>query len=145
MSRQANGGNPEAVPDRPTMESVMKEVLEAGTPQLWALRSLNAVQEGRMTMAEMDVKAELLRKAIKIWKEAQAKQAAPPKRLTPEESEKAQQLLPRELDMNRPFLDQFEEAADKDPTGLIWRWIREEVYPNPDLMSMLRPPVGKVL
>lgn len=47
--------------------------------------------------------------------------------------------------MNRPFIDQFEEAADKDPTGLIWRWIQQEVYSNPDLMSTLRSPVATTL
>lgn len=58
--------------------------------------------------------------------------------MTQEEIQQAQDLLPRSLDGDRTFLEQFEEAAEQDKTGLIWRWLREEVYIDDELMASLR-------
>jgi hypothetical protein len=59
--------------------------------------------------------------------------------MTPEEKKKLEELLRFEMDANRPFLVQFEEAAERDKTGLIQKWLEEEVYTDLELMKEWDP------
>ena len=43
------------------------------------------------------------------------------------------------LDADRPFLEQFEEAAYLDESGQALEWLEENVYQHPEIMSMLTP------
>lgn len=56
--------------------------------------------------------------------------------LTPEEENQLEELLPQTLDADRPWLEQFEEAAIKDKTGLARKWLNRKVYSEPDIMSL---------
>lgn len=74
---------------QPSIESVVKEVLEAGGHKVWALRMARAVYEGRITDKEAQVKRELLKQANQIWNEAKLKAQEASTRLTLEEIEMA--------------------------------------------------------
>lgn len=60
--------------DPPTMESVVKEVMEAGGLQVWAMGLAVAKLKGLLTEEEMLAKVQLLNQAAKIW--AAAKKAS---------------------------------------------------------------------